>query len=198
MAFLTNNTYNGKYKPFENDNNILLYSYLQNSKFLEPNKEYILNEFKEDLEQNASFDYYNDDVVLVHVRLGDFFYMKRVLSFSYYESILEKLKFKKLYIVTDQPNHEYIEQFKKYNIDLSLNTGDAKEKFLKAQQFKRIVMSTSTYCWWFTFLSKATEIYIPDIENSKFFKTGINIDPYSPYYLYLNDSVRIKTKYISS
>lgn len=107
----------------------------------------------------------DEDDVLINIRLGDFIPFGLVLDPIYYTYILERIKFKKLYLMTDDPNHEYLNCIKKYNPILIPGYGI--EHFRKAISFKRIIMSNSTFCWWFTFVSDAHEIYFPMINGNR-------------------------------
>jgi hypothetical protein len=99
------------------------------------------------------------DDVLVNVRLREFTPYGLTLHPSYYLTVLERMSFKKLYLMTDDPSDPYLGFLSKWNpIPV---TGYGPEHFFKALAFKRIVMSNSTFCWWFTFVSEATEIYLP-------------------------------------
>jgi hypothetical protein len=105
------------------------------------------------------------DDVLVNIRLKEFTPLGLTLDPIYYMSVLERMSFKKLYLMTDDPGNPYLDIFKKYNpIPV---TGFGVEHFFKALGFKRIVMSNSTFCWWFTFVSEATEIYFPMINGNR-------------------------------
>ncbi len=105
------------------------------------------------------------DDVLVNIRLGEFVPLGLALDPSYYTSILERIKFKNLYLMTDDPKNPYLDFFAKYNPKPIAGYG--LEHFEKALAFKRIIMSNSTFCWWFTFLSEATEIYFPMINGNR-------------------------------
>lgn len=105
------------------------------------------------------------DDVLVNVRLKEFTPLGLTLDPIYYTSVLERMFFKKLYLMTDDPSNPYLDVLKKYNpIPV---TGYGVEHFFKAIAFKRIVMSNSTFCWWFTFVSDAKEIYFPMINGNR-------------------------------
>ncbi len=103
--------------------------------------------------------------VLINVRLGDFAPLGLVLDPTYYTHILDQIKFKNLYLMTDEPSHSYLDVFAKYNPKLIAGYG--LEHFQKALAFKRIIMSNSTFCWWFTFLSEAKEIFFPMINGNR-------------------------------
>jgi hypothetical protein len=105
------------------------------------------------------------DDVLVNVRLREFTPLGLTLDPIYYTSVLERMTFKKLYLMTDDPSDSYLDIFKKYN-PITV-TGNGVEHFRKALGFKRIVMSNSTFCWWFTFVSEAKEIYFPMINGNR-------------------------------
>jgi hypothetical protein len=67
--------------------------------------------------------------------------------------------------MTDDPGNPYLDFLKKYNpIPV---TGHGVEHFFKALAFNRIIMSNSTFCWWFTFISAAKEIYLPIINGNR-------------------------------
>ena len=105
------------------------------------------------------------DDVLVNVRLREFCDLGLALDPCYYTTVLNRLSFDKLYLMTDDPKHEYLRVFDRYNPEYI--TGYGPEHFLKAIGFNRIVMSNSTFCWWFTFLSDAEEIYFPMINGGR-------------------------------
>jgi len=111
------------------------------------------------------------DDILVNVRLGDFLPRRAtqdglVMDPSYYTTILDGLKFKTLYLMTDEKSrHPYLNYFWKYRPQYV--NGWGVKHFARGASFKRIVMSNSTFCWWFTFASKAKEIYFPMINGAR-------------------------------
>lgn len=105
------------------------------------------------------------EAVLVNVRLREFTVYGLTLDPSYYTTVLERMTFKKLYLMTDDPSDPYLNCLSKYNP--TLVTGYGPEHFFKALAFKRIVMSNSTFCWWFTFVSEAKEIYFPMVNGNR-------------------------------
>jgi hypothetical protein len=105
------------------------------------------------------------DAVLVNVRLREFEELGLALDPRYYTTILNRMGFKKLYVMTDDLDNPYIRLFDEYKP--AYVYGNAVDHFRKALAFKRIVMSNSTFCWWFTFVSRATEIYFPMINGGR-------------------------------
>lgn len=105
------------------------------------------------------------DSVLVNVRLKEFVSLGLALDPLYYTTVLDQMVFRKLYLMTDDPGHYYLDVFAKYNPVLV--PGYGLEHFFRALAFKRIVMSNSTFCWWFTFVSEAKEIYFPMLNGNR-------------------------------
>jgi len=99
------------------------------------------------------------DDVLVSVRLREFVQLGIALHPYYYTSVLERMAFKKLYLMTDDPENPYLDCLSKYNPEVIPGYGP--EHFFKALAFRRVVMSNSTFCWWHVFLSDAWEVYLP-------------------------------------
>ena len=103
--------------------------------------------------------------VLINIRLREFCTLGLALDPNYYIYILDRITYKKLYLMTDDPRNPYLNFLKKYNpIPI---TGHGSEHFFKALAFNRIIMSNSTFCWWFTFVSSAKEIYLPIINGNR-------------------------------
>lgn len=97
--------------------------------------------------------------LLVSVRLGDFIKHGLVLDPSYYDFVLSRTTWRHLYLMTDDPGHEYLRVFDKYAPGVV--SGHGAEHFLKALAFHRIVLSNSTFAWWFALMSSAFEICMP-------------------------------------
>lgn len=105
------------------------------------------------------------DAVLVNVRLKEFVPLGLALDPSYYTTILERMSFKKLYVMTDDIGSPYLRVFDRYGP--AYISGNPTEHFRRALAFNRIIMSNSTFCWWFTFLASAKEIYFPMINGNR-------------------------------
>ena len=105
-----------------------------------------------------------DDLVM-HVRLGDVVDLPRwtscycVVSASWCKRIIERELRNRLYIVTEDPTHRYLEAFGKY--DPIIVSSDVLHDFCFLKASKRIILSVSTFAWWAAWLSEATEIYLP-------------------------------------
>lgn len=96
--------------------------------------------------------------ILASVRLGDYFTINKVIHPSWYHSILARLKFDKLYMVTDCPGYPYFEEFKSRYGAVVVH-GDAASDFHFCREFDTIICSNSTFSWWSAFFSNASKVY---------------------------------------
>ena len=105
-----------------------------------------------------------DDLVM-HVRLGDVVALPRwtscycVVPASWCTRVIERQLRNRLYIVTEDPTHRYLEAFSKY--DPIMVSSDVLHDFCFLKASKRIILSVSTFAWWAAWFSEATEIYSP-------------------------------------
>ena len=113
----------------------------------------------------------HDDVV-ISLRLGDFVHSpdatarwrqsvyNRFLGFDYFDLILSKMRFERLFITSDEPFHPVVDQFARYK-PLRVQNDDPLKTMALIRRFDRIAISESTFSWWAAYLSSATEIYFP-------------------------------------
>jgi hypothetical protein len=102
------------------------------------------------------------------------------LTMQFYETAIEMAAPRKIFITTDEPNHPFINQFKKYKPIILTWLKREKEKavldLFSAMHFKKIAMSCSTFSWWSALLSDASKIYFPIDEDGMWSKCHINPD----------------------
>lgn len=108
------------------------------------------------ISDNIQDNFYDikDNDLLISVRNGDFIKNKVSLPFEYYQSILESnlINYNNIYIVSDDYNHHFMKNFKKYGpIFIKRNY---LEQFKIALKFKYIIASHSTFCWFHVLLNK--------------------------------------------
>lgn len=107
---------------------------------------------------------YNEEDVVMHVRLSDysvFGELGTILHPNYYLKALSITNFKNLYIVTDDPNNEYLKNFRHLSPIIINDKPDQDFKFLMG--FKKIIIGNSSFSWWAAYLGKASEVYTPSV-----------------------------------
>lgn len=99
---------------------------------------------------------HKDDLV-VNLRIApDYRGPGFLLHPRWYTSILDQTSFRKLHIVADHLDRDYIKHFAKYD-PIVLHRG-SKGDFDYLRSFRRIVCANSTFSWWAAFFSDAEEI----------------------------------------
>jgi hypothetical protein len=117
------------------------------------------------IEHNLFKDnYYNNNDVYVHVRLGDIInnYGQYNHPYEYYDKILEKLQFKNGYISSDNiENILCVNLIKKYN--LKIIKYNIVETLMFASTCKNIILSHGTFSWMIGIFSYYSDIYYPKV-----------------------------------
>jgi hypothetical protein len=99
----------------------------------------------------------NNDIVL-NYRGTDLAWAQMPLN--YYRWILDKEQFDKLWIVTEDPNHETVLRLlDRYPSEVLSNGPISDLKFVMSA--KKIIMTVSTFCWMAAWLSDADKIFFP-------------------------------------
>lgn len=103
----------------------------------------------------------NTEDIVIHLRLTDYWWIrnKTVIHPKWYFDILNKEKFKKLYIVVEPhcTNTKYLSYFSQWRPVVVSKS--PREDFNFLRSFSRIVCSNSTFAWWAAFLSEATKVW---------------------------------------
>ncbi|MEC4989628.1 MAG: alpha-1,2-fucosyltransferase [Oscillatoria sp. PMC 1068.18] len=145
---------NFDFDDLSNDCKIRLYGFFQKIKLYEgyPVKEW--------LQINNLFEAHPQDVV-VHIRIGDYVKLKRMLAPEFYLKSIALAQPRKLYICTDSPRSDLLNLFDKFNPEI-VNL-DTIKTFQFIKSFQKIIISQSTFSWWAAYLSNAEEIYFPKV-----------------------------------
>ena len=101
--------------------------------------------------------------LVVHIRLGDYNTAGIVTEKNLYLNCINKIKYSKCYIVTDDPNNSFLDEFK--SIGCIIRKNNELEDFIFLKNAKKIIISKSTFSWTAAYISDADEIYFPISDN---------------------------------
>lgn len=178
---MISNIKNGSLK----DVNFEVNGYFQDASYYESSKDLIKSIMV--LPNYENLELRNKDVVLIHLRLDDFHrngYDSEIISFQYYEKIIQSYKYKQVVILYDDStihsskykdrlirdkqrdyydfDKKYIQHFKnKYDADL-VYSKDVGRDFKFFQNFQNIILSGSSFSFWAVMnLCHRCKIHIP-------------------------------------
>lgn len=120
--------------------------------------------------ENIQIDGIEKNDVVMNIRMGDFLSKKhlwRYCGVSYFDFILSSMDFNRLFIVSDDVKSELLNGLsEKYNAIHYVSKGMMEDvNFIKL--FDSILISHSTFSWWAAYLSNASIIYLPIVNNSR-------------------------------
>lgn len=134
---------------------ICLHGFFQNYENFRP--------YKDDIRKIYSFKknpkFYNDDLIAVHIRLGEYRRDNNNLPIDYYLNVIKDSK-KIPVIYTDEPKSEYINEISKY-LKCEVVCNSEWQDFVDISSYKTIAISQSSYSWWASWLSEAETVYYP-------------------------------------
>lgn len=102
-----------------------------------------------------------DDILVVHVRLGDYINNKysfiRMLNvhMDEYKKVIKEANAEEVHVVTDEPDYPGL---KELGADKVISES-AMHDFAYIASAKRLLISRSSYSWWAAWLGVATQIY---------------------------------------
>jgi len=134
---------------------ILLHGFFQNYENFRMHKDYI----KKIYSFNKIPELYNDDLIAVHIRLGEYMRDNNNLPIEYYIDVIKESK-KIPVIYTDEPNSEYINEISGL-LNCQVRCNSEWQDFVEISSYKTISISQSSYSWWSSWLSNAERIYYP-------------------------------------
>ena len=107
--------------------------------------------------------YKNNNDCFVHIRLGDV--TGWTPGFEYYYRVLSQLKFDKLYISTDSPDHEIISKLRNSFRNLELYDTTLPDIMLFASTCKHVILSYGSFSAVIGYLSFFSQVYYKRISN---------------------------------
>jgi len=101
----------------------------------------------------------------VHIRLDDIAHFNPGLA--YYQKTLSQLTFDKLYITTDQKDHDTIRQLISLYPTASVIEYDEIQTFQFASTCKHVILSHGSFSALIGYLAYFSDIYYPEFESDK-------------------------------
>lgn len=112
--------------------------------------------------------------IVVTVRLGGYVGEHNAIHPEWYQKILDRESFDKLYIVTDSPGWGYFKAFKRYNPIMV--SGPAHDDWNFVRSFRRILCANSSFHWWAVFFGNPERVWT----FKRWLKMQVN--PETPYF----------------
>lgn len=147
-----------------------------------------------------NFDGVHPDDLVISLRLEDYTStqnLDRLLLYDYFKIILEKVNFRKLYIITNPGSighgneYKYLAEFYEYDPIFVRIYNEYAMSIAFGAKFNNIAISQSTFSWWVAFLSEADNIYYPipirgpfSLTDKRYF--GYDLRVASPEYKYVD------------
>jgi len=125
--------------------------YFQRSKWYKPHRDKIKSYFDLPMVQP------NDSDLVLHIRAGDYHNMGVVIHPNWYKNILRQETYNRLFIVMSPLEADILDQFKEFNPIIV--SSSVYNDFLFIRNFKKIICSNSSFCWWAAFLGDPSKVY---------------------------------------
>jgi len=166
------------------DRKIILEGYFQRAEYYLKYKDKIKQWFHTDLHDN-NFHINNKDIV-VHIRRGNYGKTNSILDLNFYKHVLNKYCYNRVFVCGIGIDAKTKQALREYNPIYVNNTPIKDFNFIKS--FNKIIQSTSTFCWWASFLSHAQEIYTPRPKTGYWGKESlIDLEIKDKRYIYIDD-----------
>jgi len=136
---------------------IVLEGEFQRYEYYKPYKELIKNNWLKPSIPTQE-DIGPEDIVLC-IRRSDLV-PAEVVPASFFDDAMDRASYKRVFICSESPDDPFVKRFKK-RYRATVRPVGTLDNFGFIMLFKKIVISPSSFYWWASFLSSATEIYFP-------------------------------------
>lgn len=99
-------------------------------------------------------------------------------SIEYYENLIKKFEFKKLWVCTDSPTDPFIQNLLSRINNSRLVNMSGNKQFSFIASSERVIMAPSTFTFWATITGRASKVYWPRIPALDFSQTAHDWFPY--------------------
>lgn len=109
----------------------------------------------------------NENDLVIHYRLTDYTSLNWHLPPEAFIETIHRnnIKHDNCYLITDQPNHPFIQQLLKIKNLTVVNQTELAD-FTLLKYAKQLIVSHSSFSWWASFLGHQDKVYIPMYKNS--------------------------------
>lgn len=113
------------------------------------------------IENEHLYEKPDKDELVIHIRLGDYLHINNgiVIDKELYLSVIRDVVHTKCTILTDSPNHQFIQDF--IDIGCNIRCKSELEDFIYLKNSNKICISNSTFSWMAAYISSADKIYWP-------------------------------------
>lgn len=119
-----------------------------------------------------------DDLILSVRRGFNSWPIELCPSTEYYEALLRKFKYKRVWICTDSPRDPFIAELLELIPRSTLVLMNGLEQFSFISSANRVIMAPSTFTFWATLVGAASEVYWPHIPALDFSNTHYDWFPF--------------------
>jgi len=146
--------------------------YVQRYEYIRPYKEKVKDWFKIDVK--SPIDVHPNDFV-VSIRRGWNGYPTSLCPpKEFFINLFSNVEFDRIILCTDSFDDPFFDFMDSLDIEVIKAQYSPLEQFALIKSANKILLTPSTYCWWAAFLSDATEIYYPWVENMIPTERGVN------------------------
>lgn len=139
----------------DGNSRVLFFGHFQKASWYWERRDRILGFYHADPMDSASV---NHDDVLVNLRVAqDYRDMRWIIHPRWYLDILRTLEFRRLHVVADEIDPEYLSHFRRFDPIVSAPGPKASWDILRS--FNRVVIPNSSFSWWAMFFGCASKIW---------------------------------------